>query len=280
MKRIEGVGVYIRRLAPKGTPSKVAAIADRNGVTHVHILGAWQQPDKSGKVRTGAPNRKVLSDYVTAFADRGITCGLWYYPWAGSEARLLDVLHAQCKSAKIELLLNDAELGYKWIRNQASNAREAVKGIEPTHSKEFILQRSRVLVEGIDDIVGSEGLTFGHGFTSYGVPSFHPNYPWEVFSKHAKFVSPQLYRAGPRLIKKGISQWMRLVDDAPVTLVPSIGAFGPKSKLAMDDHLRLFIGPNIPEVDGFLVWSWMQIDRGEWQTLSRWSRWLANSTCG
>lgn len=279
MQNVTGMGIYLRRLKPRGPAAKLAATAARHGVTHVQILGAWQEPDKQGRVRTSAPNRKVIREYTAAFADVGIACGLWFYPWAGHEARLIDALHEQSQAGLITSLLNDAELGYKWRLKGAPRAREAVKGHDPSLSREAVLAGARELVRGIDRLTAD--MPYGHGFTSYGIPSFHPNFPWDIFAP-VDFVSPQLYRSTKALVARGVKEWRARSTRAEGTdaaMLPSIGAFGPKSKSAMAEHIRGFFDPRVPSVDGFLVWSWMQVDREEWGTIEQWGKWIRDRAC-
>lgn len=272
MQHVSGMGIYIRRLAPKGKPAKVAQIAARHGVTHMQILGAWQEPDKRGRVRTSAANRKVIGEYTAAFAEQGIACGLWFYPWAGHEARLLDVLNEQCQTGLITSLLNDAELGYKWCLGKPSNAREAVKSVTPTLDKSYAQERASALVEGVSKLAAD--MPYGHGFTSYGVRTFHPNFPWEQFGE-CDFYSPQLYRSSRNVVHRGLTEWAAMnAGKRDIAILPSIGAFGPKSKSEMSAHVAGFLDSRNPNIAGFLVWSWMQVDRDEWGTIEQWAKWL------
>lgn len=269
------MGIYLRRLKPRGSPTALAAKAAKHGVTHVQILGAWQEPNASGRVRTSAPNRKVIGEYTSAFAEVGIACGLWFYPWAQHEDRLLDLLHEQSQNGLITSLLNDAELGYKWRTRSATRAREAVKGRDPTLPRDTVLEAARRLMDGLSRLTCD--MPYGDGFTSYGIPEFHRNFPWDVFTT-ACFVSPQLYRSTPAFVARGLRSWSALSEHYSA-LLPSIGAFGPKSKAAMNEHVQSFLAPGVAPIDGFLLWSWMQIDRDEWGIIEKWSKWLRDSAC-
>jgi hypothetical protein len=298
---MEGTGVYIRKLSTKrhGTPKQAAKRAKDHGLTFVPIMGAWQQPRKDKVVRVASPNKRdVLARYVDAFFKADIAVGLWYYPWAGHEDALLEVMREQTEGLPIEFWLNDAELGYKWKKkitdralarqlgtNMRSMQPEAIRDIAPKGTKPWVIAGARKLMEGVEE-AKSDGIINTHGSTAYGIAKFHPNFPWETFLQHADWLSPQLYTATARQVDMGIDQWYELDPKAdaeelrgrPRYMVPSIGTYGAKSGPKMHEHLSSFVDSN-EGVDGFCAWSWMQTNSQEWQVLARWAEWLRKGAC-
>ena len=74
----------------------------------------------------------------------------------------------------------------------------------------------------------------------------------------------------PGLVDKGIEQWR---DRGWSHIVPSVPTFGPKSGAKLHDFLSCFVDGQ-EEIDGFIVWSWMQTNSDEWRILSRWAEWF------
>ena len=289
---MQGIGLYIRRLSKSrhGTPAKAARRAADHGVNHVAIMGGWQQPRKNGKVRVGAPNKDKLADYADAFRSMGISVGLWFYPWAGHEDQMLDVLHTQSEGNGIAYWLNDAELGYKWKRTLSKSAAagqsgtnmrgvqpEAIKGGMPDGTARWQKKYAKKLQEGML-AAKSSGLISQVGFTSYGLAKWHLNFPWEQFCDRVDFASPQLYTATPTQVDKGLSMWASFFGGRAPLCSPSVGTFGPKSRAKMHDHLSSFVDCEVA-IEGFMAWSWMQTDSSEWDVLARWADWLSRGAC-
>lgn len=293
-----GTGLYMRRLQRwiHGTPAQAAKKAAEHGTSHVQIMGAWQQPKKGRGVVTSAPNKRKLRDYAAAMHDQGIRVGLWFYPWAGHEEALLEVLREQCELAQIDFLSNDGELGMKWkigrkrVRvpaglNMRGKQPEAIRNIAPAGSRPFVEAAARILVAGMDDLIEDYGMEWGHWFTSYGIARFHPNLPWEIFAKAALVLSPQLYTATTAQVDQGIAEWyaragirdVSKIGDLPY-MIPSIGTYGKNSGPKMHEHLSSFVD-GVEDVDGFVAWSWMQTNSQEWDVLLRWSDWIKRGLC-
>lgn len=297
---MEGIGVYIRKLLQRrhGTPKQAAKRASDHKISFLPFLGAWQQPNKQGKVVTRVLNKRdVLARYVDACHSKNIVCGLWYYPWAGHEEELVDRLVELSDGLPIQFWLNDAELGFKWKKklsdkqlakqfgtNMRAIQPEAIRGTAAEGSKTWVQACARRLMDLVAE-ARDDGHFGIHGFTSYGIAQFHPNFPWEIFIEAADFVSPQLYKAEAKHVDFGIDNWYeRAADPTGVVreragyMVPSIGTYGPKSGANMHDHLSAFVDSN-EGVDGFIAWSWMQTNSQEWDVLARWADWIDRGAC-
>lgn len=294
---VHGVGAYIRRLSTKkhGTPEQAAKRAADHGLSHVLIMGVWQQPRKNrnNRVIAGAPNKKKLAAYADAFHEKGIKVGLWYYPWAGYEEHVIDLLGEQCALTQIDMLSNDAELGYKWKKKLSARQIErqfgtSMRGIQPEAIRDVVAVNTDVyvkacakkLVKGIDYLVEEHQMIWGPWQTSYGIAQYHPNFPWEIFTGGAEVLSPQLYSSTPAQVDMGIRNWYEKANDLDHfrPMMPSIPTYGPNSGDKLHAHLSNFVDGD-EDVDGFTAWSWMQTNSKEWDVLARWADWLERDMC-
>lgn len=289
---MRGTGLYIRGLNRKkhGTPKQAAKKAADHGLSHVAIMSDWQDYRKGkfthlrGNMRA---NRWVA--YAKAFKDAGIDVGLWFYPWAGHEERLLEGLDGALKFGLVDYLLPDPELGFKWkSKGRGQNAlgtmrggqKEAISGVLPNGTKKNRQARATILMRGLQELSHKHKLLHGVGLTSYGIAKYHRTLPWHELLEGADWLSPQLYTASAKMVDRGIEQWRELADDADqlLPMIPSIGTFGEKSGNKMHDHLSTFVD-GTEGVDGFIGWSWRQTSRDEWRILARWGEWLQKGLC-
>ena len=292
MGDLEGVGLYIRGLSKSkhGTPAQAAKKAADHGLSHVAIMSDWQDYRK-GKFShlRGNMRKNRWKAYAEAFKKKDITVGLWFYPWAGHEDRLLKGLDPVCETGLIDYLLPDPELGFKWKGGRRSSKTgtmrggqpEAIKGVSATGTQAHRRASAKKLMEGLKNMAHEHRLVHGVGVTSYGVAKYHPTLPWKQFLENADFLSPQLYTASPKQVDAGIQQWYKHAKDYTsqlLPMLPSIGTFGAKSGSKMHDHLSAFVDGN-EGIDGFIGWSWRQTSRDEWRVLARWAEWLDRGVC-
>jgi hypothetical protein len=281
----EGIGIYIRGLNKKkqGTPKAAAKKAKDHGVSFVAIMACWQD-EKNGKPRQLNSNGKdpaLIQQYADAFLDAGIQPWLWGFPAAGREEQYIDrFAHVTevCDNT-IAGWIHDPELFYKWKRKSKAKADKTMRGqpeytgkiVEPKGSPAYIKAGAHKLVRlSIDGINESMGLAI----TSYGMAPGHKNFPWNAFGG-VGFGSPQLYSVGPKDIDRGIRAWR---NHGWNTIIPSVPAFGKNSGAKMHDHLSNFVDGE-ENINGFIFWSWRQLQRDEWRVLARWSDWLCRGAC-
>ena len=285
---MKGIGIYIRGLSAKkhGSPKEAAKKAKDHGVGHVAIMGAWQE-EKGGKITQVTANlrRDRWIPYAEAFAAAGIDVGFWFYPWAGGEKMVLDALEeALTKGVPVAYLLADPELGYKWkgrahrrgpigMRGQG----EAIKRRAAEGTRSARIKAATALMMGLHRLRTEYGAAMG--LTSYGMAKYHPNFPWAPFVLGCDLLSPQLYSVSPEQVDAGIEQWWKLHEQrGQVLMSPSVPLFGKNSGAELHHHLSSFVDGN-EDIDGFIAWSWRQASRAEWNTLARWSDWLAAGMC-
>ena len=244
----KGIGIYIRQLSKDkhGTPEDAAQKAKDHGVSFVSIMTVWQEATREKSKVCNKPNTSKYADYVHAFIEANIEVGIWGYPWQGKESGFLTRITQAIDrvSGKISFVLLDPEQGYKWHEKM----REAITR-----------QRACALVDGTLDLL-NESMTMG--VTSYGQPKIHANFPWQNFV--AGFGSPQFYTVGKQAIRDGMEQWKALGFK---TLIPSVPAYGEYSK-DLNTYLSYF---DDFDIDGFIFWSWRQLNDKKWKVLERWA---------
>jgi hypothetical protein len=114
------------------------------------------------------------------------------------------------------------------------------------------------------------------GITSYGMMKWHA-LPWKIFADGGRtWGSPQLYTVTPTQVAQGMTSWKKAGFDG---LSPSIPAFGENSGENLYSYLSTFVTKDTPDIDGFWVWSYQQIDVAERTALKRWAEMLRTGRC-
>jgi len=278
MSELSGMGMYVRSLSAKthGTPQEMAAKAVKNGLDFVAILAAWQQPDKTGQIVTSTKNLSSIKKYAYALMASGVRVTVWGYPWSGHEQDFVRSMARVYREANLtEFPLIDPELGYKWKIKQGHakehgvrGAKEAIGGLDATGTKVTQTAHAYQLKQKLVEVFG------GFGTTSYGIPEFHPNFPWEDFLVGSSYRSPQFYSPGADVIIGGYRDWLRI--SKRVTMMPSFATFGQNSGGQLHGRLSLLLHPEArpgvnPVISGLVGWSWRQTSEEEWEAIRYWS---------
>ncbi len=230
-----GVGVFTRALRESivGTPEALVERCKRLGVSFVPLLAVWQ--DGRG---TTTPNDAALAPYAEALAASGIDVWLWGYPWAGGEEKFVTALVSRAKSVRARGVIIDPEVSYK---------RRPI-------------QMRALVTRTIDALDESLGL----GFTSFGLPAFHPTFPW----KEAAAVGwgcPQDYDVTLAQTLASIDAWEALGWQS---IVPALPTFGPGSaSQALDRAVDGLAARR--SVRGLVFWSWNSLDRHDDASIAR-----------
>jgi hypothetical protein len=178
-------------------------------------------------------NQDKLEKYGEAFRDQGIDVWVWGYPHAGMEEAFVDTMRRSADLAGASGILIDPELSYK---EEAGAARKLVE----------------LTIDSLDE-------SLGLGVTSYGIPAYHPTFPWSSFAGYG-WGSPQLYTATPHEIRKGLGEWKGAGWEH---IVPSVPAFGRRQTSEFRQYINRFVG-----VPGIIFWSWRQLQSNEWRVIA------------
>ncbi|NIR31671.1 MAG: hypothetical protein GWN84_20635 [Gammaproteobacteria bacterium] len=235
MSRLEptGVGVYLRDLseATHGKPDGAAAVAAAHGVDFVALAACWQEADRHTPM-----NVFDLDDYGRAFAKRGIDVWVWGYPWGTAERVeqfCRTMAQARDAAGAVGVLL-DPELGFKG-------------------------ERRRHMLDLLEGTVDTLDEASGLGFTSYGLISAHPSFPWNVAGGWG-WGSPQFYTVPRRTALAGLDQWRQA---GWRHLVASVPTFGPNS----GERTAAYAGAIREHCDGVIFWSWRSTLKLEWRAI-------------
>ncbi len=262
-----GVGLYLRRISERthGGPQEAAKKAVDHGLKWVSLLFAWQ--DRDGQANRNIRfNESKLHDYAQAFKEAGLLTYVWGFPRAGWEDEFDDHVKWSLTSDHIDGVMLDPEIFYKWKRSRGASVinrgmrgtREAID-VEVTGSRDWAEYRARKLVrQTVDALKEKHGL----GVTSYGIPAYHSNFPWDSFGGYG-WGSPQLYSVGKDLVDHGIKQWLEF---GWTELLPSVPTFGVNSGRSLEEHLERF---DHEAIRGIIAWSWRQTDKSEWRVLEK-----------
>lgn len=277
---VDGIGVYLRGLnkSKHGTPKQAALKAWNNRISFVAIMAMWQE-QKNGKdiqLYSNGKSGELIARYAEAFAERGITVLLWGFPRGGWERpfvqRFVDVTEV-CHGT-VNGWLIDPEVFFKW---KGAASKDLTMRKQPEYSK--VAKSSGQKQTRIDQAYALVGLMLDAmneslvvGTTSYGMAMAHPNFPWQAFGGFG-FGSPQLYSVGKEDVKRGVNKWSELGWQR---IIPSVPAFGKNSGENMNEHLFKFTQFGKLFVDGFIFWSWRQLDSKEWKIVRTWSDWIHN----
>lgn len=280
MSTPSGIGVYARQLsrATHGTPDEMARKLADNHVSFVAFLACWQDVD-GGKPRQQVPDPFALASYANACHRAGIKVWLWGFPWLGRETQFVDVMHSATRTLGgiVEGWIFDPEVSYRdaHARTPPSQSRgqgEASTAYVATASASAAASGARRLMS-LEAASRADLNLSTCGISSYGMSQWHA-LPWHELSG-GTWGSPQLYSVTPEQVDAGIADWRK---NGFGTLLPSVPAYGPNSGRMLDTYLGSFVDGN-ENVDGFLVWSFQQLDDLEWRTLAKWSDQLIRRAC-
>lgn len=283
-----GIGTYARQLSEKthGTPAEFAKNHKDNGFTFAAFMACWQDMQgEGGKFRQfGGGSLGTTTKYVEACLKADVKIWLWGFPWIGHEEAYMDAMVSMAKllpESAIEGFLHDPEVSYrdknaKLGSEESRGQGEATEGFVAVANASEIEVRAKKLM-ALDREAVAELKLRPSGITSYGMSDWHA-LPWEIFADGGRtWGSPQLYTVTPKQVDMGLKSWAKYKFDG---LVPSIPAYGKNSGANLDAHLSNFVNGTAPPIDGFIVWSYPQIDGVEWGILKKWAAMLKTGVCG
>ncbi|HEX8242990.1 MAG TPA: phage tail tip lysozyme, partial [Longimicrobium sp.] len=169
-----GKGMWTGNLAGAGTPAQMAAKMRDNGISwlavHVLEIGGERRNPRRTLERYFTALRAELNDPAPGF-------WLWGWPAPGGHEAFTAAMVAAAAEVGAQGLIIDVEAEWKWRAGNA--AREAERRAQATALMDRLLPAAH-----------AAGLSVG--FTSYGAPWFHRNFPWAQFTG-ADFSLPQIY---------------------------------------------------------------------------------------
>lgn len=251
MTEHRGVGVYLRQLDSKihGTPSQVYDKAKKAGLARAHILALWQQQQTNKEFNIG----QRLVDYAFALHEAGAQVRLWAYPQTLMEASALRILakrKAELGHALFSGFVLDPEKHCKW------GGLSTGKEVTERAAAGFLNDLVDLLDEGSDLWV-----------TSYGMASYHPTFPWDVWLSYGT-LSPQVYGFTRPLLQKSLASWRALRASPDQQIVPIVAGYGDYDEENLGPWLDMFHEEE-PSCQAFDVWSWRQLSSREWGILER-----------
>jgi hypothetical protein len=228
-----GKGMWTGNLAGAGTPAQMAARMRDNGVSWlaVHVL------EIGGERRNP---RRTLERYFTALraelTDPALGFWLWGWPPPGRHEVFVPAIVTAASEVGAQGVIIDVEAHWKWRAGNA--ARERLRREQATALMDRLLP-------------AAHGAGLSVGFTSYGAPWFHRNFPWAQFTR-ADFSLPQIYDAentadvatfAPRCDR----EWRDMGFPA---IMPISNAYNKTAA-----QMRLLLAAT-PVTDGAISWWW------------------------
>lgn len=281
----KGMALYVRGISQSrhGSSVQFAKKCADHGLKWIAIGGPWHEDRKvDGKVKN--KDRRInkpdtIKRYAEQLAKRGVVPHIWGFPWWSRIEKFVEAME-ECSCSAIDGWLLDPELGMKGHPLEAAKLVHLCRAANPY----------RIL-----------------GFTSYGLPRVHPNFPWEEFARPAGFYpleecdygSPQMYDVPKSRVVQGMAEYAELGFDA---LVPSFGLYKwikrdreykmnirlpngqinrratPLSAQELNSHLLSFIDTPIP-VQAMIGWSDNFCEGALWRVLSQWAERLERGAC-
>ena len=233
-----GVGVFTRALREQivGTPQAMVERCQRLGLSFIPMLACWQ--DARGITTS---NDEALAPYAKALADAKIDSWLWGYPCAGGEETFVTALVSRAKSIGARGVILDPEVSYKR---------------RPDAMRALVARTLDALDESLEV-----------GFTSFGLPAFHPTFPWKEAAALG-WGCPQDYDGTLAQTLASIDAWEALGWES---LVPALPTYGPGSApQPLDAAVDALVAR--PSVRGLVFWSWNQLDQHDDASIMRASR--------
>jgi len=238
---MRGIGVFTRGLRASivGTPAALAERSTSLGLSFVPMLACWQ--DARGLT---TPNDQALAPYAKAIGDAHIDTWLWGYPWAGGEETFVNALVSRAKAIGARGVILDPEVSYKG---------------RPQAMRMLVARTLDALDESLDV-----------GFTSFGLPAFHPTFPWKEAAALG-WGCPQDYDVTLEQTLESVDAWSAL---GWASIVPALPTFGPGSTRSVLDRAVDALAAR-PNVRGLVFWSWNQLDQHDEASIRRAARVLA-----
>lgn len=257
------MGIYLQNLRPMAeTPKKAAKICLDHGVSHVAMFAVMQ--DRKG---LNPPDTiDTMRRYSDAFRYAEVEVWIWGFPYDGREAEFVDAMMVVSDAIHPAGWILDPEVSYKW-RTPA----------EKTKKKDAATTLVKLTLDALDESLGVV-------MTSYGLPSFHKNFPWKELV--IGLGQPQLYlpeiassKEAARLVNRGIAEWVKIFGQAE--LVSAVPAFGKQAQSGarLHEFLSYFVDEQEP-IQGMTVWSWPQVSPEEWRIIARWADWWTKGIMG
>lgn len=284
----KGIGVYCRVLTEKthDKPETFAKKLKDAGIAYAAFMACWQDkqgPGKSFRQFAGG-SAATTQKYIDACHKVGIKAWLWGFPWIGHEVEYMDAMVAYAKAltaGSVTGFIHDPEVSYRDKNAKAAPAAskgqgEAGHDFKPEADGSRIELCARKLMV-LDHAAVAELKLQPTGVTSYGMADWHA-LPWRIFADEGRtWGSPQLYTVTAAQVDQGLASWDKYKFGS---LVPSVPGYGENSGPKLDEHLGKFVdGGDEPTIDGFIVWSYQQINGVEWTILKRWGDMLARRAC-
>jgi hypothetical protein len=194
-----GKGVFIRSLR-HWTPDELAAFVRSLDLSWVAIQILWSEPGGDHRLHNDR-----IGEYTAALNAAGVDVWVWLYPSPdGVDQAVERTRFAYAAAPSVRGVIIDPEKPFY------SHAHAPAGAALMAH----LAQLGRPV-----------------GVTSYGMPRFHPGFPWEAFVKHAAFGVPQVYSdRGPSYAPEAVAEWSSLGFPA---IVPALGASAKHSGAEM-----------------------------------------------
>lgn len=218
-----GKGVFIRSLAHGGEPAELAAFVRSLGMRWVAVEILWSNPGGDHRL-----HGERLAEYTQALNAAGVAVWVWLFPSPdGVDQAVARTRNAYAVAPSVQGVIIDPEKPF-YAKAHARAGAELMRQLA---------QLGRPI-----------------GVTSYGMPSWHSQFPWEAFVKHASFGTPQVYsNRGPEYATNAISQWRALGFPA---VVPALGASSAHSGAEMAQ-----LAAWVPDVPGVIWWDLHHLTR-------------------
>jgi len=223
----EGKGMFVRALSHTGEPAEMVQKMKDHGLTWVCVQRIWQYEDKESSFRNG----ERMAEYAAAVNAAGFGFWIWGYHVLGKQEEFAQVIFAAVDDASADGIIIDPEKPYKDTEGEATKLMHAL--MPGCINRQILL-----------------------GFTSYGAPWFHKNFPWAEFST-AHFATPQNYDKDNSLGTDYPTRSHDAYREYGFSIfVPASGAWG-KTEEQMTALLA-----NTPTPQGSIIWwDWYNADK-------------------
>jgi hypothetical protein len=179
LKPYAGKQFWIWQLSQCGTPDIVVEIAKSLGCSGI-IVKAWDGADSADWL-------PQLQQIVPIAHEAGLLVGAWGYSYGSDIA------------GEVAAMENAIARGADWLIIDAEVEYEVSTGAAMAEDLFAALTASKIAYAGF-------------AYTSFAFPQLHPDFPWEMFSKHCYAVLPQVYFGDLELapdiaVQKSIAQY-------------------------------------------------------------------------
>ena len=222
----EGKGMFVRSFSHTGEPNDMIQTMKDNGIQWVCVQRIWQYEGKESSLINGA--RMVV--YAEAVHAAGFGFWLWGYPVPGKQGEFSQVILSAAAECLAEGVIIDPEAPYK---DTTGEGTKLMLSLMPGCIEQKILL----------------------GFSSYGAPWYHTNFPWREFST-AHFSIPQNYDADNNLGEDYPTRSHEAYRDyGHSVIIPASGAWDKT------EEQMTFLLENTPTPQGSIIWwDWYNAD--------------------